>query len=172
MREHEGNEADDGAADELRRPPGLELQTLALIDTVFALASLARIELGRSLSTLPRLALLNLLRLPLWLLFWLSLCAWVSYGAYVASGGSVGLALSALLLMQGGLCLGLELRLRVLGRRVGFAQTRQALRECQETWNAARAADKPTQAANIQASTTTVSTTKASTTTESDHERH
>jgi hypothetical protein len=101
---------------------------------------MARLELQRALSSMPLLALLSLARLPLWLLFWLSLSALVSYGAYVAGGGSPGWALTALLLLQGGMCLALELGLRRVRQRLGFAQTREALRECRAIWAAMRAA--------------------------------
>jgi hypothetical protein len=131
---------DDAARGEVSDAPDLELQLLVLVDTLLALSSMARIELRRAIVTLPKWFILGFARVPLWLFFWLSLSALVSHGAYAASGGSMGIALTALLLWQGAGCLLLELGLKVLWRRLGFTQTRQALRECIETRAAARGA--------------------------------
>jgi hypothetical protein len=142
MREPDDNEIaqDEGAPSEVSDAPDLELQLLVLVDTLLALSSMARIELRRSILTLPKWFVLGFARVPLWLFFWLSLSALVSYAAYAASGGSMGIALTALLLLQGAACLLLEVGLNVLWRRLSFTQTRQALRECIETRAAARSA--------------------------------
>jgi hypothetical protein len=127
-----------GVPGEVADAPDLELQLLVLADTLLALTSMARIELRRSLVTIPKWVLLGFARVPLWLMFWLSLSALVSYLAYAMSGGSMGMALTALLLLQGGACLLLEMGLSVLWRRLSFTQTRQALRECIEARAVAR----------------------------------
>lgn len=112
--------------------PDLELKLLVLADTLLALTSLARIELKRSVVAGPKWVLLSLARLPMWLLFWLSLSALLSYLAYAFSG-SVGIGLTALVLLQGGVCLLIETGLRSLWREMTFTETREALKECADT---------------------------------------
>lgn len=118
-RKSENADTKDGDSD-------FELKLLTWVDSIMALTGLARIDFERTLSAAPQWVVLSLARAPVWLLFWLSLSALISYLVYDATQ-SVTWALVSLVVLQGVVGLLLELRLSSLRDRFTFARARRNL---------------------------------------------
>lgn len=106
--------------------PDFELKLLVWIDTLMAATGLARLDLTRTLSAVPKWMLLSCARGPLYLLVWLSVCALLSYLAYDLTA-NVLWGLGVLVMLQVLACVALELRLRALRNRFTFAKVRRRL---------------------------------------------
>lgn len=110
--------------------PGSRDSAILLTDAVLTLLQLGRVEAMQALDTLPHLLGVNLYRLPLMLLTWISFGVLVACTVY-ALAGSLVLAAGSFFLLQLGLTLRLEQRARELRARMAFTETRAGLASLQ-----------------------------------------
>jgi hypothetical protein len=115
------------------RVPGPVDSTMLLLDSLLTLFRLFRSEAAVAMASLPQLFMLNLLRLPLYLLAWLSFAALVAGAAY-ALVHSLLLAIAVFFLQQVTLLLLLEKRLDEVMARATFRESRFALALMQRSW--------------------------------------
>lgn len=112
--------------------PGAQDSAILMLDAFLTLLRLGKAEAVQALVTLPHLLGLNLYRLPVLLL------TWISFGVLVAcfvhtSTHSLVLSTGSFFLQQLGLMLVLEARYRRLHARIEFAESRKCLVALQAT---------------------------------------
>jgi hypothetical protein len=110
--------------------PGLKESAFLVIDAALALLNLARAESRQWLAALPELLLLDLYRLPLLLLTWVSFGVLVACAVYSFSGDLVSAA-GSFFVLQLALTVMLERRRNRLRERMQFRETSRGLRELQ-----------------------------------------
>lgn len=109
-----------------REPPGIKDTTILTLDSVLTLMRLFKAEAARALGSLPMLLALNVARLPVYLLTWISLAIFVACAAYVVFDHLLAGA-GALLLLHLALAGALEWRIRRMRENFDFIESRKGL---------------------------------------------
>jgi hypothetical protein len=120
----ESNRRDDGATP--YSVPGAQDSAILALDALLTLLRIGKAEALQALATLPHLLGMNLYRLPVLLLTWISFGVLVACSVYTATSSLV-LAAGSFFLLQLGLTLLLERRYRRLHSRVEFLETRRSV---------------------------------------------
>ncbi|MES2625071.1 MAG: hypothetical protein V4628_07325 [Pseudomonadota bacterium] len=92
-------------------PPGLQESVVLALDFILAFVRLFKAEASLALSALPALVVLNIVRLPVYLLTWISFSILVATGMYTLTG-SILLTAVTFFILQLGLALLLERQIR------------------------------------------------------------
>ena len=106
--------------------PGAGDSALLVMDSILTLLQLLRSEAAQAARSVPALVLLNLLRLPIYMLTWLSFCVLLACGAH-ALFDNLRLSVGTFFLLQVVVILVLERRLQTLKARMAFAESRKGL---------------------------------------------
>lgn len=106
--------------------PGFKDSAILTLDSTLTLMRLFKAEAGQAAAALPQLLALGLARGPAYLLTWLSFCIFAACGVYAVSGNLV-FGAATFFVLQLGLTLVLELKIRRLHERIDFPESRKGL---------------------------------------------
>ena len=106
--------------------PGPSDSAILVMDSILTLLQLLRSEASQAARSVPALVQFNLLRLPVYMLAWLSFCVLIACGAHALLDNLL-LGVAAFFLLQVAVILVLERRLQVLKARMTFAESRKGL---------------------------------------------
>lgn len=107
--------------------PGFRDSAILTLDSVLTLMRLFKAEAGQAAGAFPQLLALGLARGPLYLLCWLGFCIFAACGVYAVSGNSIVWGAATFFVLQLGLTLVLELKIRRLHDRIDFPESRKGL---------------------------------------------
>ena len=107
--------------------PGFKDSAILTLDSLLTLMRLVKAEAGQAVATLPQLLALGLARGPAYLLTWLSFCIFAACGVYAVSGNNLVFGAATFFVLQLGLTLVLELKIRRLHERIDFPESRKGL---------------------------------------------
>lgn len=106
--------------------PGPGDSAILVMDSILTLLQLLRSEASQAARSVPALVQFNLLRLPVYMLVWLSFCVLLACSAH-ALFDKLLLSVAVFFLLQVAVLLVLERRLQKLKARMSFAESRKGL---------------------------------------------
>ncbi len=107
-------------------PPGLEESLVLAMDSLLTLIKLFKAEASLALSILPTYVLLNLARLPIYFLTWISFAVLVATAIYILTGNLL-LTAGAFFILQLGLTFVLERFVRKTREICSLPETRKSV---------------------------------------------
>lgn len=109
-------------------PPGIHDSFVLAMDYLLTLSRLFKAEASLALSALPLFVALNITRLPVYLLTWISFAVLVATGVYVLTGSPL-LTAAAFFILQLALTFLLERQLRKAREACSLPETRRSMTE-------------------------------------------
>jgi hypothetical protein len=106
--------------------PGMRDSTVLLLDALMNLLGLARAEALQAARAVPQLLVVNLYRLPILLLAWISFCVLIACSIYALTESTIYSA-GSFFMLQLTLMVLLEQGYRRLHARIEFRETRKGL---------------------------------------------
>ncbi|MES2603633.1 MAG: hypothetical protein V4603_01780 [Pseudomonadota bacterium] len=122
----ENGTSNEGGSQPPAAVPGVKDSMMLLVDSLLTLLLLGKSEAAQILAFLPQLLELHLCRLPVLLLTWISFGVLVACSVYTYSENLVFSA-GSFFVLQVGMMLVLERRLRRLREQMDFPETRKGL---------------------------------------------